>query len=43
MAVGKKKVFRHFKRKQNETGEGLREWLLCFSAWIKGRGRDQSL
>lgn len=43
MVVGEKKVFRQFKRKQNRTGEGSREWLLCFSAGIKGRDRDESL
>lgn len=43
MVVEKVKVFPHFKRKQDGTVEGSRERLLCFSAWIKGRGRDQSL
>lgn len=36
-------MFRHFKRKQNERGEGSKERLVSFSAGIKGRGRDQSL
>lgn len=41
--IVEKKAFQRFKRKQNETGEGSRERSLCFSARIKGRGRDQSL
>lgn len=36
MVVEKKKVFRHFKRKQNEMGEGSREWLLCLVHGSRG-------
>lgn len=32
----KRKVFRHFKRKQNEMGEGSREWLLCLVHGSRG-------